>query len=152
MKKSELISVYRFLSGLKLNKIEDRTTRNGVITLHLFMHKKVQEFDKDAETLRAKFLEGNEVEVNKLADARKELNECKEERKRAKMEERIRKEFPEMLALEKNLNEAFSDLMAQEVELPESTVECEAFVEALTKQDVDITPTDLISLGAIFKK
>lgn len=152
MKKNEVISIYRFLGGVKLNKISDKDTRNAVIVLHLAMHKIVKGLDDDTEVLRKKFLEGHEEEVAGLTAERQAYQNEPDEDKKTEILRGISEKYGEILKVEQQLNDVYVEMLKADVELPSVKLSAEAFVEALAEQDVDITPTDLLHFTELFSE
>ena len=63
MKQIELNNIFEFLRKIRINKINDRETKIGLINIHMELYKKVQEFDEYIKELQKKYFEGKESEL-----------------------------------------------------------------------------------------
>lgn len=152
MKKSKIIAIFRFLSGIKVSKIKDKDVRTAIIGNHLQMYKIAEEYDSDIKETQKKLFEGKDEDVKALNDLREKYKHETDEEKKKDIIGIITDNYGEILALEKELSSVIEEKFNEEKELNLKKVKQEAFLDALVDADVDITPSDLIELSDLFEE
>lgn len=152
MKKSKIIAIFRFLSGIKVSKIKDKDVRTAIVGNHLQMYKIAEEYDSDIKEIQKKLFEGKDEDVKALNDLREKYKHETDEEKKKDIIGIITDNYGEILALEKELSSVIEEKFNEEKELNIKKVKQEAFLDALVDADVDITPSDLIELSDLFEE
>ena len=132
MKKQEIVGIHRFLSGIKLNKLTDRTTRNNLISLHLKLHKACKDIDADIEEMRNKIFEGYEEQLREVIGVNDDS-----------------KIPAELKPLFKDFNEHYAALMGEDVTIELTAISQDAFLDAMQEQGTDFSMADLIEFQRI---
>lgn len=152
MKKSKIIAIFRFLSGIKVSKIKDKDVRSAIIGNHLQMYKIAEEYDSDIKETQKKLFEGKDEEIKSLNELREKYKIETDEEKKKDIIGIITDNYGEILALEKELSSVIEEKFNEEKELNLKKVKQDAFLDALVDADVDITPSDLIELSDLFEE
>lgn len=152
MKKSKIIAIFRFLSGIKVSKIKDKDVRTAIVGNHLQMYKIAEEYDSDIKETQKKLFEGKDEEIKSLNDLREKYKIETDEEKKKDIIGIITDNYGEILALEKELSSVIEEKFNEEKELNLKKVKQEAFLDALVDADIDITPSDLIELSDLFEE
>lgn len=132
MKKQEIVGIHRFLSGIKLNKLSDRTTRNNLISLHLKLHKVCKDIDADIEEMRNKIFEGYKDQLPEVIG----VND----------DSKIPTELKPLL---KDFNKYYVALMSEDVTIEFTAISQDTFLDAMQEQGMDFSMTDLIEFQRI---
>lgn len=152
MKKSKIIAIFRFLSGIKVSKIKDKDVRSAIIGNHLQMYKIAEEYDSDIKEIQKKLFEGKDDDVKALNDLREKYKIEKDEEKKKDIIAIISDNYGEILALEKEMSDTIETRLKDEKEINIKKVSKDAFVDALVDAEVDVTPSDLIELSDLFEE
>ena len=64
MKQIDVNNISNFLGKIRINKINDRETKIGLVNIHMELYKKVQEYSEYIKELQKKYFEGKEAELN----------------------------------------------------------------------------------------
>lgn len=150
MKKSKIIAIFRFLSGIKVSKIKDKDVRSAIIGNHLQMYKIAEEYDSDIKEIQKKLFEGKDEDVKALNDLREKYQNEKDEGKKNDIVGIITDNYKEILNLEKEVADAIGTRLKEEKEINIKKVNKDAFIDALVDAEVDVTPSDLIELSDLF--
>jgi peptide methionine sulfoxide reductase MsrA len=150
MKKSRIISIYNFLSNIKLNKVTNKEVRSAIISNHLQMYNINEQYNKDVQELQKRIFEGKEEDINVVNNLRNKFKNAKEEDRPSIVSEIL--EHKEFLKLEEEFNTEVYNLLNQEIDLNFKTCSQEDFVETCVEANVDITSDDLIVLTDLFNK
>lgn len=68
MKNNAIISVFNIVSGIHLNKVEDKDLHAWVFKTHMAIYKVVKDIQEDAEEIRKKIFEGHEDEAREYSE------------------------------------------------------------------------------------
>lgn len=152
MKKSKIIAIFRFLSGIKVSKIKDKDVRSAIISNHLQMYKIAEEYDSDIKETQKKLFEGKDEDVKALNDLREKYKHETDEEKKKDIIGIITDNYGEILALEKEMSDAIETRLKEEKEINIKKVSKDAFIDALVDAEMDVTPSDLIELSDLFEE
>ncbi|MGN1155863.1 MAG: hypothetical protein ACI4TK_06775 [Agathobacter sp.] len=146
MKKSKIIAVFRFLSGIKVSKIKDKDVRSAIISNHLQMYKIVEEYESDIKEIQKKLFEGKDEDIKALSDLREKYKNEKDEEKKKDIIGIITDNYGEILNLEKEMTEALESRLNEEKELNLKKVNRDDFIDAIVEAGEDVTTSDLVEL------
>lgn len=124
IKKGVARTLANVLSGIKLNKLTDKSVKLALIKDHLAFRKIAKELDEDQDEIVSKFRQdwGDELyDVQKLRN-----------------DEKIVTGHDEFLAAEKDANIALSELFNTEVEVDIQAVSMDRFVSSFTEDDITL--------------
>lgn len=147
MKQIELNNVSDFLRKIRINKINDRETKIGLVNIHMELYKKVQEFDEYIKELQKKYFEGKEAELDAYNQQVTQMLAAEPE-KRAELEAAL---DPEMKKLVVEFNGLINDRLNKDIPVELNKIDKEKFVEALIDLDIEFTCDDLIVLKDLYK-
>lgn len=151
MKKSKVIEIFKFLSTIKLNKINDKDVRSAVVSNHLQMYSVSKKYEEDVEELRKRVFEGKTEELEELIRLREEFKGESNTEKKSKIIAKIAKDYKEILELENSFYKELNSILDEEVQLNLKKVNKESFVDTCAEAEVNITGGDLIFLEELFE-
>ena len=149
MKRSEIITIFRFFNDFKLNKFS-KNVRKSILSIHLASYKIAKEYDEAVQELQKKTFEGKDEQVQELMELRNEYRAADDKRK-TEIEKTIVTDYKEILELERDLNQAIEDLLNETIDITFTKMKSDEFVEDCAKADVEITPATLIQLEPVFE-
>ena len=135
MKKKEIKIALDALKTIKMPKLEDKETRNGIIADHFNLLGEQKKYEADIEALRTAHLGAYEAEQKEIQELNQELQSELDRVKQAELMRKINshKEYSEaVLAFSK----AIEELGNEEVEI--KGIDHEKFMEQIEKQDYDL--------------
>ena len=147
MKQIELNNIFEFLRKIRINKINDRETKIGLINIHMELYKKVQEFDEYIKKLQKKYFEGKELELEAYNQQVAQMQTADPE-KRDELEAAL---DPEIKKLVIEFNSLINARLDQEIPIELEKVDKQKFIEALIDLDIEFTCDDLIVLKDLYK-
>lgn len=147
MKQIELNNIFEFLRKIRINKINDRETKIGLINIHMELYKKVQEFDEYIKELQKKYFEGKELELEAYNQQVAQMQTADPE-KRDELEAAL---DPEIKKLVIEFNSLINARLDQEIPIELEKVDKQKFIEALIDLDIEFTCDDLIVLKDLYK-
>lgn len=147
MKQIELNNIFEFLRKIRINKINDRETKIGLINIHMELYKKVQEFDEYIKELQKKYFEGKESELEAYNQQVAQMQTADPE-KRDELEASL---DPEIKKLVIEFNSLINARLNQEIPIELEKVDKQKFIEALIDLDIEFTCDDLIVLKDLYK-
>ena len=147
MKQIELNNIFEFLRKIRINKINDRETKIGLINIHMELYKKVQEFDEYIKELQKKYFEGKELELEAYNQQVAQIQTADPE-KRNELEAAL---DPEIKKLVIEFNSLINARLDQEIPIELEKVDKQKFIEALIDLDIEFTCDDLIVLKDLYK-
>ena len=147
MKQIELNNIFEFLRKIRINKINDRETKIGLINIHMELYKKVQEFDEYIKELQKKYFEGKESEIEAYNQQVAQMQTADPE-KRDELEAAL---DPEIKKLVIEFNSLINARLNQEIPVELEKIDKQKFVEALIDLDIEFTCDDLIVLKDLYK-
>ena len=147
MKQIELNNIFEFLRKIRINKINDRETKIGLINIHMELYKKVQEFDEYIKELQKKYFEGKESEIEAYNQQVAQMQTADPE-KRDELEAAL---DPEIKKLVIEFNSLINARLNQEIPVELEKVDKQKFIEALIDLDIEFTCDDLIVLKDLYK-
>lgn len=147
MKQIELNNIFEFLRKIRINKINDRETKIGLINIHMELYKKVQEFDEYIKELQKKYFEGKESELEAYNQQVAQMQTADPE-KRDELEAAL---DPEIKKLVIEFNSLINARLDQEIPIELEKVDKQKFIEALIDLDIEFTCDDLIVLKDLYK-
>ena len=147
MKQIELNNIFEFLRKIRINKINDRETKIGLINIHMELYKKVQEFDEYIKELQKKYFEGKESEIEAYNQQVAQMQTADPE-KRDELEAAL---DPEIKKLVIEFNSLINARLDQEIPIELEKVDKQKFIEALIDLDIEFTCDDLIVLKDLYK-
>lgn len=147
MKQIELNNIFEFLRKIRINKINDRETKIGLINIHMELYKKVQEFDEYIKELQKKYFEGKESELEAYNQQVSQMQTADPE-KRDELEAAL---DPEIKKLVIEFNSLINARLDQEIPIELEKVDKQKFIEALIDLDIEFTCDDLIVLKDLYK-
>ena len=147
MKQIELNNIFEFLRKIRINKINDRETKIGLINIHMELYKKVQEFDEYIKELQKKYFEGKESELEAYNQQVAQMQTADPE-KRDELEASL---DPEIKKLVIEFNSLINARLDQEIPIELEKVDKQKFIEALIDLDIEFTCDDLIVLKDLYK-
>lgn len=147
MKQIELNNIFEFLRKIRINKINDRETKIGLINIHMELYKKVQEFDEYIKELQKKYFEGKESELETYNQQVAQMQTADPE-KRDELEATL---DPEIKKLVIEFNSLINARLDQEIPIELEKVDKQKFIEALIDLDIEFTCDDLIVLKDLYK-
>ena len=147
MKQIELNNIFEFLRKIRINKINDRETKIGLINIHMELYKKVQEFDEYIKELQKKYFEGKESELEAYNQQVAQMQTADPE-KRDELEAAL---DPEIKKLVIEFNSLINARLDQEIPIELEKVDKQKFIEALIDLDIEFTCDDLIVLKYLYK-
>lgn len=147
MKQIELNNIFEFLRKIRINKINDRETKIGLINIHMELYKKVQEFDEYIKELQKKYFEGKESELEVYNQQVAQMQTADPE-KRNELEAAL---DPEIKKLVIEFNSLINARLDQEIPIELEKVDKQKFIEALIDLDIEFTCDDLIVLKDLYK-
>ena len=147
MKQIELNNIFEFLRKIRINKINDRETKIGLINIHMELYKKVQEFDEYIKELQKKYFEGKESELEAYNQQVAQMQTVDPE-KRDELEASL---DPEIKKLVIEFNSLINARLDQEIPIELEKVDKQKFIEALIDLDIEFTCDDLIVLKDLYK-
>ena len=147
MKQIELNNIFEFLRKIRINKINDRETKIGLINIHMELYKKVQEFDEYIKELQKKYFEGKESELETYNQQVAQMQTADPE-KRDELEAAL---DPEIKKLVIEFNSLINARLDQEIPIELEKVDKQKFIEALIDLDIEFTCDDLIVLKDLYK-
>ena len=147
MKQIELNNIFEFLRKIRVNKINDRETKIGLINIHMELYKKVQEFDEYIKELQKKYFEGKESELEAYNQQVAQMQTADPE-KRDELEAAL---DPEIKKLVIEFNSLINARLDQEIPIELEKVDKQKFIEALIDLDIEFTCDDLIVLKDLYK-
>ena len=147
MKQIELNNIFNFLGKIKVNKINDRETKIGLVNIHMELYKKVQEYSEYIKELQKKYFEGKEAELNIYNQQVSQLQDADPEKK-AEIEAALN---PEMKKLVIEFNGLVNDKLNTDVDVNLTKIDKDKFIEALIDLDIEFTCEDLVILKDLYK-
>ena len=147
MKQIELNNIFNFLGKIRINKINDRETKIGLVNIHMELYKKVQEYSEYIKELQKKYFEGKEAELNIYNQQVSQLQDADPEKK-AEIEAALN---PEMKKLVIEFNGLVNDKLNTDVEVNLTKIDKDKFIEALIDLDIEFTCEDLVILKDLYK-
>ena len=147
MKQIELNNIFEFLRKIRINKINDRETKIGLINIHMELYKKVQEFDEYIKELQKKYFEGKESELEAYNQQVAQMQTADPE-KRDELDAAL---DPEIKKLVIEFNSLINARLDQEIPIELEKVDKQKFIEALIDLDIEFTCDDLIVLKDLYK-
>ena len=147
MKQIELNNIFEFLRKIRINKINDRETKIGLINIHMELYKKVQEFDEYIKELQKKYFEGKESELEAYNQQVAQMQTADPE-KRDELEAAL---DPEIKKLVIEFNSLINARLDQEIPVELEKIDKQKFIEALIDLDIEFTCDDLIVLKDLYK-
>ena len=147
MKQIELNNIFEFLRKIRINKINDRETKIGLINIHMELYKKVQEFDEYIKELQKKYFEGKESELEAYNQQVSQMQTADPE-KRDELEAAL---DPEIKKLVIEFHSLINARLDQEIPIELEKVDKQKFIEALIDLDIEFTCDDLIVLKDLYK-
>ena len=147
MKQIKLNNIFEFLRKIRINKINDRETKIGLINIHMELYKKVQEFDEYIKELQKKYFEGKESELEAYNQQVAQMQTADPE-KRDELEAAL---DPEIKKLVIEFNSLINARLDQEIPIELEKVDKQKFIEALIDLDIEFTCDDLIVLKDLYK-
>ena len=147
MKQIELNNIFEFLRKIRINKINDRETKIGLINIHMELYKKVQEFDEYIKELQKKYFEGKESELEAYNQQVAQMQTADPE-KRDELEASL---DPEIKKLVIEFNSLINARLNQEIPVELEKIDKQKFIEALIDLDIEFTCDDLIVLKDLYK-
>ena len=147
MKQIELNNIFEFLRKIRINKINDRETKIGLINIHMELYKKVQEFDEYIKELQKKYFEGKELELEAYNQQVAQMQTADPE-KRDELEAAL---DPEIKKLVIEFNSLINARLDQEIPIELEKIDKQKFIEALIDLDIEFTCDDLIVLKDLYK-
>ena len=147
MKQIELNNIFNFLGKIKVNKINDRETKIGLVNIHMELYKKVQEYSEYIKELQKKYFEGKEAELNIYNQQVSQLQDADPEKKAA-IEASLN---PEIKKLVIEFNSLVNDKLNTDVDVNLTKIDKDKFIEALIDLDIEFTCEDLVILKDLYK-
>ena len=147
MKQIELNDIFNFLGKIKVNKINDRETKIGLVNIHMELYKKVQEYSEYIKELQKKYFEGKEAELNIYNQQVSQLQDAEPEKKAA-IEASLN---PEIKKLVIEFNGLVNDKLNTDVDVNLTKIDKDKFIEALIDLDIEFTCEDLVILKDLYK-
>ena len=111
MKQIDVNNISNFLGKIRINKINDRETKIGLVNIHMELYKKVQEYSEYIKELQKKYFEGKEAELNIYNQQVSQLQDADPEKK-AEIEAALN---PEMKKLVIEFNGLVNDKLNTDV-------------------------------------
>ena len=147
VKQIELNNIFNFLGKIKVNKINDRETKIGLVNIHMELYKKVQEYSEYINELQKKYFEGRESELETYNQQVTKIQEAEPE-KRVELEAEL---DPKMKELVMEFNSLINARLDQDIEVNINKIDKDKFIEALIDLDIEFTCDDLIILKDLYK-
>lgn len=147
MKQIDVNNISNFLGKIRINKINDRETKIGLVNIHMELYKKVQEYSEYIKELQKKYFEGRESELDTYNQKITQMQEAEPE-KRAELESEL---DPKMKELVMEFNSLINERLNQDIEVNINKIDKDKFIEALIDLDIEFTCDDLIVLKDLYK-
>lgn len=147
MKQIDVNNISNFLGKIRINKINDRETKIGLVNIHMELYKKVQEYSEYIKELQKKYFEGKESELDTYNQQITKIQEAEPE-KRAELESEL---DPKMKELVMEFNSLINERLNQDIEVNINKIDKDKFIEALIDLDIEFTCDDLIVLKDLYK-
>ena len=147
MKQIDVNNISNFLGKIRINKINDRETKIGLVNIHMELYKKVQEYSEYIKELQKKYFEGRESELETYNQQVTKMQEAEPE-KRAELESEL---DPKMKELVMEFNSLINERLNQDIEVNINKIDKDKFIEALIDLDIEFTCDDLIVLKDLYK-
>ena len=147
MKQIDVNNISNFLGKIRINKINDRETKIGLVNIHMELYKKVQEYSEYIKELQKKYFEGRESELDTYNQKVTQMQEAEPE-KRAELESEL---DPKMKELVMEFNSLINERLNQDIEVNINKIDKDKFIEALIDLDIEFTCDDLIVLKDLYK-
>ena len=147
MKQIDVNNISNFLGKIRINKINDRETKIGLVNIHMELYKKVQEYSEYIKELQKKYFEGRESELDTYNQKVTQMQEAEPE-KRAELESEL---DPKMKELVMEFNSLINEKLNQDIEVNINKIDKDKFIEALIDLDIEFTCDDLIVLKDLYK-
>ena len=147
MKQIDVNNISNVLGKTRINKINDRETKIGLVNIHMELYKKVQEYSEYIKELQKKYFEGKEAELNIYNQQVSQLQDADPEKK-AEIEAALN---PEMKKLVIEFNGLVNDKLNTDVDVNLTKIDKDKFIEALIDLDIEFTCEDLVILKDLYK-
>lgn len=147
MKQIDVNNISNFLGKIRINKINDRETKIGLVNIHMELYKKVQEYSEYIKELQKKYFEGKEAELNIYNQQVSQLQDAEPEKKAA-IEASLN---PEIKKLVIEFNSLVNDKLNTDVDVNLTKIDKDKFIEALIDLDIEFTCEDLVILKDLYK-
>ena len=147
MKQIDVNNLSNFLGKIRINKINDRETKIGLVNIHMELYKKVQEYSEYIKELQKKYFEGRESELETYNQKVTQMQEAEPD-KRAELESEL---DPKMKELVMEFNSLINERLNQDIEVNINKIDKDKFIEALIDLDIEFTCDDLIVLKDLYK-
>ena len=147
MKQIDVNNLSNFLGKIRINKINDRETKIGLVNIHMELYKKVQEYSEYIKELQKKYFEGRESELETYNQKVTQMQEAEPD-KRAELESEL---DPKMKELVMEFNSLINARLNQDIEVNINKIDKDKFIEALIDLDIEFTCDDLIVLKDLYK-
>lgn len=151
MKKSRVIEIFRFLNGIKLNKVLDKDIRSMIISNHMQMYNIVNQYDEDVKELQKKLFLDKQSEIEKLSKLREDYKNSDNISIKKEIESKIIKDYSDIISLEIEFNNELNNILNTEIDINLKKVSKENFVEMCVNADIEITANDLLILINLFE-
>ena len=151
MKKSRVIEIFRFLNGIKLNKVLDKDIRSMIISNHMQMHNIVKQYDEDVKELQRKLFSDKQSEIEELSKLREDYKNTDNISIKKEIESKIIKDYSDIISLEIEFNNELNNILNTEIDINLKKVSKENFVEMCVNADIEITANDLLILINLFE-
>lgn len=151
MKKSRVIEIFRFLNGIKLNKVLDKDIRSMIISNHMQMYNIVNQYDEDVKELQRKLFLDKQSEIEKLSKLREDYKNSDNISIKKEIESKIIKDYSDIISLEIEFNNELNNILNTEIDINLKKVSKENFVETCVNADIEITANDLLILNNLFE-
>lgn len=144
-----VLNAYKYISGLKLNKL-DKEVRVKLIKNYPILDKVVKEYDDYRKSLQDKMFEDYTDDIDKVQMLRSQLTQAKtqDEIENIIMESQ---KYQTYLKLEQDFINIVDDKLKEEVDLKFFPMDREEFVENLIKLEIDFTLEDLQKIDILFQ-
>lgn len=151
MKKSRVIEIFRFLNGIKLNKVLDKDIRSMIISNHMQMYNITKQYDEDVKELQRKLFLDKQTEIEELSKLREDYKNSDNISIKKEIESKIIKDYSNIISLEIEFNNELNNILNTEIDINLKKVSKENFVEMCVNADIEITANDLLILIDLFE-
>lgn len=129
--------IYVLIKDITLTKL-DKDVRVALLRNYIALEKIAESTTSDIETMRKKLIEGQESRIEELGNLRSEMNkdETTKER-RGEIEERISKDFADIMEIEKTFGDTIDRIMSESSEVELIPVSEEDIMEAVISSGHD---------------
>lgn len=148
MKIREILEVHNFIVPLKLNKLDEKV-RFALISNYPLIDKVVKDNEEYKKTLQEKMFEDHKEDAEKVQELRSKIVKDMTADQIAELNKEAEK-YAEYLKIEAEFVKHVILHLEEDVDITLTKVDKDAFVESLSKSEIDFTLEDLQKLNILF--